>query len=167
MKPVEVITIYTSDIVGPGGPPGTAATITVGSTTTSAPGGDAAVTQSGTAQNRVLDFVIPRGAQGPKGEQGDPGIGGVTPLVGTLSDPGFTLPSGTASLPGRSTVTITVPGAAMGSAVSFAIPPAWTTTTYVLFSAFVTAANEVTIRLFNFGSQTSVPAGTWKALVWP
>ena len=48
-------------------------TVTVGSTTTGEPGSQAAVTNSGTAQNPVLDFVIPTGAQGPQGPKGDPG----------------------------------------------------------------------------------------------
>ena len=47
--------------VGPPGPPGAAATVTVGSTTTGEPGTQAQVTNSGTAQNAVLDFTIPRG----------------------------------------------------------------------------------------------------------
>lgn len=48
-------------------------TVTVGSTTTGDPGSQASVTNSGTAQNPVLDFVIPTGAQGPQGPKGDPG----------------------------------------------------------------------------------------------
>lgn len=48
-------------------------TVTVGSTTTGEPGSQAAVTNSGTAQNPVLNFVIPTGAQGPQGPKGDPG----------------------------------------------------------------------------------------------
>lgn len=48
-------------------------TVTVGNTTTGEPGSQASVTNSGTAQNPVLDFVIPTGAQGPQGPKGDPG----------------------------------------------------------------------------------------------
>ena len=58
---------------GPQGVPGTAATITVGSVTESAPGGDASVTNSGTATAAVLDFVIPRGETGPTGATGATG----------------------------------------------------------------------------------------------
>ena len=46
---------------GAQGPAGEAATITIGTTTTGAPGTDATVTNTGTAQNAVLNFVIPRG----------------------------------------------------------------------------------------------------------
>ena len=48
-------------------------TVTVGGTTTGEPGSQASVTNSGTVQNPVLDFVIPTGAQGPQGPKGDPG----------------------------------------------------------------------------------------------
>lgn len=52
------------------GPPGLDASVTVGSTTTTAPGGTANVTNSGTAQEVVLDFVLPRGDTGPTGASG-------------------------------------------------------------------------------------------------
>ena len=51
---------------GDKGDPGSAATVSVGSVTTGAPGTDASVTNSGTESKAVLDFVIPRG------EKGDP-----------------------------------------------------------------------------------------------
>ncbi|WP_295620743.1 hypothetical protein [uncultured Intestinimonas sp.] len=50
--------------VGPPGPPGEAATVTVGRTTTGEPGTQAQVTNSGTESAAVLDFVVPRGATG-------------------------------------------------------------------------------------------------------
>jgi hypothetical protein len=61
-------------VVGPQGPPGPPgpATIAVGSTTTSLPGSAAAVTNSGTTEDLVLDFVIPRGEPGPQGIDGPP-----------------------------------------------------------------------------------------------
>ena len=52
---------------GPQGPAGTAASVTVGSVTTGAPGTAASVSNSGTTSNAVLDFVIPRGADGTSG----------------------------------------------------------------------------------------------------
>ena len=67
---------------GPQGEPGTpgqdgsAATVTVAGTVTTAPGGNAAVTQSGTAQDAQLTFYIPRGEQGPKGDTGAQGAAG-------------------------------------------------------------------------------------------
>lgn len=49
------------------GPPGPAATVSVGSTTTGNPGTSAAVTNSGNTSNAVLNFTIPRGADGLPG----------------------------------------------------------------------------------------------------
>ena len=46
------------------GPPGEAATVTVGTVTTGEPGTDAIVTNSGTESAAVLDFIIPRGESG-------------------------------------------------------------------------------------------------------
>lgn len=77
---IDLISI--EDITGPAGPtgpqgpqgdPGTAATIAVGTTTTGAPGTNAAVVNSGTSSAAVFDFTIPRGDVGPQGPQGDPG----------------------------------------------------------------------------------------------
>lgn len=55
---------------GASGKDGKAATIAVGSVTTGEAGSAASVTNAGTESAAVLDFVIPRGEQGPKGEQG-------------------------------------------------------------------------------------------------
>lgn len=49
------------------GPAGNAATITIGSVTTSAPGTAAKVTNSGTSSAAVLDFVLPKGKDGADG----------------------------------------------------------------------------------------------------
>lgn len=73
---------------GGGGEPGqdgAAATITIGTTTTGAPGSSASVTNSGTSSAAVFDFTVPRGAtgatgaqgsQGPQGPQGPQGVAG-------------------------------------------------------------------------------------------
>lgn len=53
--------------VGPVGPQGDAATIQVGTTQTGAPGTDAEVTNSGTQQAAIFNFVIPRGEPGSGG----------------------------------------------------------------------------------------------------
>ena len=66
---------------GDTGAPGTAATIQVGSVTTGEPGTSASVTNTGTENEAVLVFTIPRGEKGDKGDtgeagpQGDPGTG--------------------------------------------------------------------------------------------
>lgn len=57
---------------GAPGKDGAAATVTVGTVTTGEPGTDATVTNTGTENAAVLDFVI------PKGEKGDPGDSSIT-----------------------------------------------------------------------------------------
>ncbi len=54
-------------VQGAQGPAGNAATITIGSVTTSAPGTSAQVTNSGTSSAAVLDFVLPKGKDGADG----------------------------------------------------------------------------------------------------
>lgn len=71
-------------LIGPTGPTGPAgsgsATITVGTTITGEPGSMASVTNSGTSENVILDFVIPQGPTGPSGNDG------LTPIftIGTV-----------------------------------------------------------------------------------
>lgn len=55
------------NIKGAKGDTGTAASITIGSVTTGAAGSNASVTNSGTASNVVLDFMLPRGKDGKDG----------------------------------------------------------------------------------------------------
>ena len=79
---------------GPQGEPGEkgeAATLRVGTVVTSAPGGFASVNNSGTSQDAVLDFLIPRGDTGPQGEKGDAGPQG---LQGPQGEKGDTGPQG-------------------------------------------------------------------------
>ena len=54
-------------VQGAQGPAGNAATITIGSVTTSAPGTSAQVTNRGTSSAVVLDFVLPKGKDGADG----------------------------------------------------------------------------------------------------
>lgn len=55
------------------GDPGEAATLEIGTVTATEPGGAPSVNNSGTSQDAVLNFVLPRGQQGPKGDPGTPG----------------------------------------------------------------------------------------------
>ena len=57
-------------IGGSAGPPGAAATIAVGTTTTLAAGNPATVSNSGTSSAAVFDFGIPKGADGTDGTDG-------------------------------------------------------------------------------------------------
>lgn len=62
--------------VGPQGPEGKAASIRVGSVLTGDPGAQAAVSNSGTENDAILDFVLPRGQIGPTGPSGANGRDG-------------------------------------------------------------------------------------------
>ncbi len=55
---------------GPTGPAGTSATVSIGTVTTLAAGQPATVTNSGTAQDAVLNFAIPQGPAGASGSSG-------------------------------------------------------------------------------------------------
>ena len=86
-------------IVGPQGPSGeqgAAGTITIGTVTTGDPGSVAAVTNTGTAQNAILNFIIPRGNTGATGSQGPTGATGSTGPVGPEG------PAGPEGSPGQS-----------------------------------------------------------------
>ena len=72
---------YIQGPTGPAGPAG-AATITVGTTTTTDAGSNASVTNSGTNENVILDFSIPRGSIGPTGPTGPQGNIGPIGLTG-------------------------------------------------------------------------------------
>jgi hypothetical protein len=61
---------------GPAGADGADATIAVGTTTTGAPGSSVIITNSGTANNAVFDFTIPRGDTGADGADGATGPAG-------------------------------------------------------------------------------------------
>lgn len=65
-----------------------AATVSIGNVTTGDPGSQAVVTNTGTASAAVLDFVIPRGDQGPAGPQGPQGPQGDNGVI-THLDPGM------------------------------------------------------------------------------
>jgi hypothetical protein len=71
---------------GAAGADGKAATITVGSVTTGAAGTSASVVNAGTENAAVLNFTIPRGADGQPGKDGSNGSDGApgyTPQKGT------------------------------------------------------------------------------------
>ena len=80
---------------GPTGPTGpAAATIRVNTTTTTEPGTNASVFNSGTTSNAVLEFAIPRGETGPQGVTGPTGPRGATGPTGPQGIAGATGPTG-------------------------------------------------------------------------
>ena len=89
-------------VTGPTGAPGPT-TITVGTTTTGAPGTNASVTNVGTDDNLVLAFTIPAGEigpTGPTGPQGEPGIQGLTGETGATGPTGPAGPQGEQGIQG-------------------------------------------------------------------
>jgi hypothetical protein len=113
---------------GPQGQPGTpgaagaAATIAVGTTTTGAPGSNAAVTNTGTNAAAVFNFTVPAGqtgATGAAGATGATGAAGPTGAAGAAA----TIAAGTTStlLPG-SAATVTNVGSSSAAVFNFGIP---------------------------------------------
>ena len=77
-----------------GGGTATTVSVTVGSTTTGDPGTEASVTNSGDAQNVVLNFTIPQGAQGIQGPAGADGADGAQGPQGETGPEGPQGPAG-------------------------------------------------------------------------
>jgi hypothetical protein len=85
---------------GGGGGSGEAATIAVGTVTTSDPGSSATITNVGTSSAAVFDFVIPRGNTGPTGSTGPTGATGPTGPTGATGPTGPEGPAGPAGATG-------------------------------------------------------------------
>lgn len=104
------------------------ATVTVGSTTTLEAGEPAYVTNTGTLQNAVFNFGIPRGLPGAQGPQGIQGPIGPTGPQGPAGVPGSagtaaTVTIGTTTtLPAGSTATVTNSGTTSAAVLNFGIP---------------------------------------------
>lgn len=104
--------------VGPAGPAGSAATVTVGSVTTGEAGTEATVTNSGTESAAILDFVIPKGAAGTNGTDGAPGAAGAAgasiKAIELYTNEAGGVTGGKATLTDNSEITITVTTAHAG-----------------------------------------------------
>ena len=126
-----------------------APTVTVGTTFTGAPGTSAVVTNSGTPQNAVLNFVIPRGETGAVGATGLPGAP-ATVTVGTT----------TTGAPGTSAA-VTNSGTANNAVLNFTIPAGETGTanlSYGIFTAqpYTTANNNSPMIFTGTGSSADI-----------
>ncbi len=95
MPPKTISYVIGSGLTGPTGPTGStgptgpaAATITVASTTTGLPGTEASVTNIGTTNDVMLDFIIPAGPTGPTGPTGSEGPTGPTGPEGATGPTG-------------------------------------------------------------------------------
>lgn len=95
---------------GPAGTDGTAATVSVGTTTTGAAGTSAVVTQGGTAQARIFDFVIPQGTKGDPGTTGAPGTAATVSVLSTSTGtPGSNATVAAGGTPQAVTLAFTIP----------------------------------------------------------
>ena len=134
---------------GATGPTGPAGTITVGTVAVGAPGTLPIVTNVGTAQNAILNFVIP---QGPQGIQGIQGIQGPQGLTGPTGPTGAQGPAGEAATITVGTVTtgetaaVTNVGTAQNAIFDFVIPVAQETI------AFANLQNETAAALTTTGN---------------
>ena len=101
--------------VGPAGPAGSAATVTVGSVATGEAGTEATVVNSGTESAAILDFVIPKGETGAKGTDGTPGADGASiKAIELYTNETGGVSGGKATLTDNSEITITVTTAPAG-----------------------------------------------------
>ena len=73
---------------GAKGDTGNAATIKVGTVSTGSAGSAVSITNSGTASEVILNFVIPKGDKGDQGQQGEQGLQGLQGLRGEKGDKG-------------------------------------------------------------------------------
>ena len=145
--------------VGPQGPAGTAgeaATITVGTTTTGDAGTNASVTNTGTAQNAVLNFTIPRGetgATGPQGPQGETGAVGPQGPAGTAGEAATVTVGTTTTGDAGTNASVTNTGTAQNAVLNFTIPrgetgatgPQGTTATNEYGYKYDTTTNPITL----------------------
>lgn len=105
---------YDAGWVDPASGTGGTVSVEVGVTTTAGPGTEATVTNSGTATALVLDFTIPRGAdgaagpQGPAGADGPQGPAGVDGAQGPAGPAGEQGPQGLPGADGASAYEIAV-----------------------------------------------------------
>ena len=148
---------------GDKGDTGDAATITVGSTSTGAPGSNASVANAGTSSAAVLNFTIPRGDKGDKGDTGATGSPGAaaTVTVGTTTtgQPGTSASVVNAGTQSAAVLNFTIPkGAkgdtgATGSAATVAVGA--TTTGQPGTNASVTNSGTQSAAVLNF----TIPKG--------
>jgi hypothetical protein len=99
--------------IGEEGPPGPPNVLTIGSVEAGEPGADPEISITGTAPNQQINFVIPRGYEGPEGQPGEEGPPGppTSLSVGTVAT----------GAPG-SQAQITIRGTAPNQLIDFTIP---------------------------------------------
>ena len=113
---------------GNDGAVGTAATIKIGTVSTGSAGSAVSVTNSGTASEVILNFVIPKGDKGDQGQQGEQGLQGIQGPQGIQGATGAagtaaTIKVGTVTTGAAGTAaTVTNSGTASAAVLNFTIP---------------------------------------------
>ena len=98
----KVLQVMSTDLLsGGGGGGGGTVSVNVGDTTTVAPGTPASVANSGTETAVILDFSIPAGFNGAKGDPGEQGLAGAKGDKGDPGEPGATGDTGTQGIQGE------------------------------------------------------------------
>ena len=142
------------------GPPGTAATVNAGTTTTGAAGTSASVTNVGTTSAAVFNFVIPRGDTGATGSTGSAAtVAAGTTTTGAAGSSATVVNSGTSS---AAVFDFTIPrgdtgatGATGATGTAATIAAGTTTTGAAGTSATVTNVGTSSAAIFDF----SIPQG--------
>ena len=147
---------------GPQGEPGAdgaAATVSVGTVTTGAPGTNASVTNSGTPENAVLDFTIPQGEPGTSGTAATVSVGTVT-----TGAPGTNAAVTNSGTPESAVFDFTIPqgepGTTATSSSLWATNPAVTlaaNATVPLTASYNSPSSGITVS----GDTVTLPAGTY------
>lgn len=147
-------------IGGGGSGGGSTVSVTVGTTNTGAPGSMASVTNSGTAEKVVLNFTIPRGADGAPGTDGAPGE------RGEKGDPGTTptiAVGNVTTLNAGEQATVTNVGTATEAILDFGIPRGADGTAGPGTTVSVTVGQTTTLAAGEKATVTN--SGTAEALV--
>jgi hypothetical protein len=103
---------------GPSGLAGAAATVTVGTVTTGAPGSSASVVNAGSSSAAVLNFTIPAGATGAQGPVGATGAQGTQGVAGATGPQGPAGSNATATTDASALVTGTLPDARLSGNIA-------------------------------------------------
>jgi hypothetical protein len=128
---------------------GAAATVSVGTTTTGEPGTNASVTETGDAQNKTFDFLIPRGADGAAGADGEAGAAATVAVGTTTTGEAGTNASVTETGDAQNkTFDFLIPRGAVGAAATVAVGT--TTTGEAGTNASVTETGDAQNKTFNF-----------------
>lgn len=110
---------------GNDGAVGTAATIKIGTVSTGSAGSAVSVTNSGTASEVILNFVIPKGDKGDQGQHGEQGLQGIQGPQGIQGAAGtaatITIGNVTTSAPGTS-ASVTNRGTSSAAVLDFVLP---------------------------------------------